>query len=57
MTKFVFDNAEDAAVSQIPMKRAGRAEDVAGTAIYLASKAGAYLTGAVIPVDGGVSTR
>ncbi|MEX1253666.1 MAG: SDR family oxidoreductase [Dehalococcoidia bacterium] len=40
-----------------PLGRIGRPEDVAGTAIYLASKAGAYLTGAVIPVDGGLSTR
>ncbi len=40
-----------------PLGRIGRPEDVAGTAIYLASKAGAYLTGAVIPVDGGISTR
>jgi NAD(P)-dependent dehydrogenase (short-subunit alcohol dehydrogenase family) len=30
---------------------------MAGVAIYLASKAGAYVTGAVIPVDGGISTR
>ncbi|MHB8376930.1 MAG: SDR family oxidoreductase [Dehalococcoidia bacterium] len=40
-----------------PLGRIGRPEDVAGTAIYLASRAGAYLTGAVIPVDGGISTR
>ncbi len=39
-----------------PMQRIGRPEDMAGVAIYLASKAGSYLTGAVIPVDGGIST-
>ncbi|MEL7374911.1 MAG: 3-oxoacyl-ACP reductase, partial [Pseudomonadota bacterium] len=31
-------------------------EDMAGAAIYLASQAGAYLNGAVIPVDGGLAT-
>lgn len=40
----------------IPMQRIGRADDLVGTAIFLASRAGAYLTGAVIPVDGGAST-
>ena len=40
-----------------PMGRVGRPDDVAGTAIFLSSRAGSYLTGAVIPVDGGVSTR
>jgi NAD(P)-dependent dehydrogenase (short-subunit alcohol dehydrogenase family) len=57
MTAFMFEAGEDVVASQVPMGRAGRPEDVAGTAIYLASKASAYLTGAVIPVDGGVSTR
>lgn len=38
-----------------PMKRIGEPEDMAGIAIYLASRAGAYVTGAVIPVDGGMS--
>ena len=39
-----------------PLRRIGRPDDMAGTAIYLASRAGAYLTGAVIPVDGGIAT-
>lgn len=39
----------------IPLGRLGRPADVAGAVIYLASPAGAYLTGAVIPVDGGVT--
>ncbi len=43
--------------SQVPLGRIGRPDDMAGTAIYLASRAGAYLTGAVIPVDGGITTH
>ncbi|MFC4021993.1 RhlG family 3-oxoacyl-ACP reductase [Micromonospora sp. GCM10011542] len=42
---------------QVPLGRIGRPEDMAGTAIYLSSRAGAYLTGAVIPVDGGITTH
>ena len=39
-----------------PLKRIGRAADVVGTAVFLCSTAGSYLTGTVIPVDGGLST-
>ena len=38
----------------VPRKRVGEPADMAGAAIYLASKAGAYLSGVVIPVDGGL---
>ena len=47
---------KDAIVAACPMGRIGEPADMAGIVIYLASRAGAYLTGAVIPVDGGIST-
>ncbi|TMA72828.1 MAG: SDR family oxidoreductase [Deltaproteobacteria bacterium] len=40
-----------------PLGRIGEPEDMAGVAIYLASRAGAYVTGAVSPVDGGITTK
>jgi NAD(P)-dependent dehydrogenase (short-subunit alcohol dehydrogenase family) len=43
-------------VRSCPLGRIGTPEDMAGVAIYLSSRAGAYLTGAVIPVDGGIAT-
>jgi NAD(P)-dependent dehydrogenase (short-subunit alcohol dehydrogenase family) len=46
----------DAIADAAPLKRIGRPDDIAGVAIYLASRAGAYVTGAVIPVDGGIAT-
>ena len=39
-----------------PMKRIGRPDDMAGTAIYHASRAASYVTGVILPVDGGIAT-
>ena len=46
----------EAMVEPIPLKRLTGPGDMAGAAIYLASKAGSYVTAAVLPVDGGYAT-
>ena len=57
MTRWAFDGEVAEAVRDaIPLKRPGSQQDAGGAAIFLASRAGAYLTGVVIPVAGGLST-
>jgi NAD(P)-dependent dehydrogenase (short-subunit alcohol dehydrogenase family) len=40
-------------LARIPLRRLGNASDMAGAALFLASPAGAWITGVVLPVDGG----
>lgn len=47
---------EDKMSEKVPLRRLTQGEDVAGTAIFLASHAASYITGAVLPVDGGTAT-
>ncbi len=54
MTAFMMPGGDSSAVGQfIPLGRTGRASDIVGTVVYLASEAGAFTTGAIIKVDGG----
>lgn len=56
MMAATLDTFQDQIEADAPLKRIGRPDDMAGAAIFLASRAGAYLTGAIIPVDGGIAT-
>lgn len=55
MTEKFYDSADkiEEAVRNTPLGRLGKLEDVGATAVFLASPASDYITGAVIPVDGG----
>ena len=55
MTVIKDDAMRSMVESMVPRGRTGTPEDMAGTAIYLASRAGAYVTGSVIPVEGGLA--
>ncbi|EOM75025.1 beta-ketoacyl-ACP reductase [Rhodococcus rhodnii] len=54
MTAAMEDKYRDMAVQAIPLQRIGRPEDVAAVVSFLASDDSAYVSGAVLPVDGGL---
>lgn len=54
MTAALEDKTQELAVAAIPLGRQGTAEEVAGAVSFLASDDAAYVSGAVIPVDGGM---
>ncbi|BBY57842.1 SDR family oxidoreductase [Mycolicibacterium sarraceniae] len=56
MMAATLDAFGDAIAASSPLRRIGRDDDMAGIAVFLASRAGAYVNGAIIPVDGGMAT-
>ena len=56
MMRATLDAFGDSIAASAPMKRIGRPDDMAGTAIFLSSRAASYITGVILPVDGGIAT-
>jgi beta-ketoacyl ACP reductase len=54
MTRALDERIQEGALEFIPAKRIGTAEEVAGAVSFLASEDATYISGAVIPVDGGM---
>ena len=59
MTAFATASDEQArhVGSHVPIGRIGAPDDIAGATLYLCSRAGSYVTGAIIPIDGGQSVQ
>jgi NAD(P)-dependent dehydrogenase (short-subunit alcohol dehydrogenase family) len=56
MMRATLEAAGDALPAMMPLKRIGRDEDMAGAAVFLASPAASFMTGVIMPVDGGLAT-
>ena len=56
MTAALPDNVREEWKKKIPLRRGGSVDDIANTAVYLASDLSSYVTGQVIQVDGGMNT-
>ena len=54
MTAALPEKRQQEILGQVPLGRYGSAEEIAGVVRFLASDAAAYITGAVVPVDGGL---
>ena len=61
MMDYVFkpgmENMLNAMLGVIPLYKTGSADDIKGLAVYLASQASDFMTGAVIPLDGGMAAK
>ncbi|MEO0911450.1 MAG: SDR family oxidoreductase [Pseudomonadota bacterium] len=57
MTAFATGTEKGAAqvAANVPLARIGTPEDIAGATLFLTSRAGAYVSGAILPIDGGMS--
>ena len=53
MTQEQFEAMMNAFIERLPLKRMGEPDDIAKTAVFLASEASSYMTGEVVVVDGG----
>jgi NAD(P)-dependent dehydrogenase (short-subunit alcohol dehydrogenase family) len=55
MTEWMLEHFRDRLEKVCPLRRIGEPSDMAGVVLYLCSRAGAYVNGVVLPVDGGIS--
>ncbi len=55
MMRGVLDTQREDLIERVPLKRLGTSEDIAAVALLLAARGGAYMTGSVVPVDGGLA--
>ena len=55
MTNAIKDNDKQkkGLLAHVPMRRMGRPEELVGASVFLASRDASYVTGAILPIDGG----